>query len=523
MASTPQAYGATPGWRTACLVVAALTLVRLLTLFVTPLELYPDEAQYWLWSRTLDFGYFSKPPMVAWAIWLTTKIGGDAEGWVRLSAPIWHAGAGLGVYALGRRLYDARTGFTALALYMLMPGVQLSSAVIATDAPLLCFVAAALVAYVSAFYSENRKARLVWAAAYGAFLGLAFLSKYAAVYVVVGAILHRLVSARARAAFGWSETAIAALVLGLTLAPNMVWNARHGFATLQHTAANADWSAGGLFDLRNLAEFLLSQFGVFGPAPFAALLIGCGLVALKRDWRQADLLLMCFALPPLLLVAGQAFINRANANWAGAGFVAAAVLAAAWLVRWRAKVWLNAAVLSQGVVAALFLTCILAPSVAERLGLANSFKRAKGWEAMTEQVIERARTEPGLTSIAVNDRFLFNAASYYGRDALRSGALPPLVMWLRAATPQTQAELTDPLTPMLGRKVLAVSLENVWLDEMRADFTTTADLEIISVRLDRARQRSATLFTGTRFEPAPRDPTTGLPVGPQLRGSYGAP
>ena len=31
-------------------------------------ELYPDEAQYWLWSRTLDFGYFSKPPMVAWTI-----------------------------------------------------------------------------------------------------------------------------------------------------------------------------------------------------------------------------------------------------------------------------------------------------------------------------------------------------------------------------------------------------------------------------------------------------------------------
>ncbi|HWU81152.1 MAG TPA: 4-amino-4-deoxy-L-arabinose transferase, partial [Caulobacter sp.] len=59
-------------WRATLWMVAGLTLVRLIALFVTPLELYPDEAQYWLWSRELAFGYFSKPPMIAWLIWLTT-------------------------------------------------------------------------------------------------------------------------------------------------------------------------------------------------------------------------------------------------------------------------------------------------------------------------------------------------------------------------------------------------------------------------------------------------------------------
>ncbi len=43
--------------RAALALVAALTVARLVALFTTPLELYPDEAQYWLWSRTLDFGY----------------------------------------------------------------------------------------------------------------------------------------------------------------------------------------------------------------------------------------------------------------------------------------------------------------------------------------------------------------------------------------------------------------------------------------------------------------------------------
>ena len=75
-------------WRLTLLMVAGLTILRLAALFATPLELYPDEAQYWLWSRELAFGYFSKPPMIAWLIWLTTTIGGDAEAWVRLSAPL---------------------------------------------------------------------------------------------------------------------------------------------------------------------------------------------------------------------------------------------------------------------------------------------------------------------------------------------------------------------------------------------------------------------------------------------------
>ena len=96
--------------RAAILLTAGLALARLVALFRTPLELYPDEAQYWLWSRTLDFGYYSKPPVIAWAIWATTALGGDAEPWVRLSANLFQAGATFVVFLIGRRLYGAATG-----------------------------------------------------------------------------------------------------------------------------------------------------------------------------------------------------------------------------------------------------------------------------------------------------------------------------------------------------------------------------------------------------------------------------
>jgi len=515
VSDVPSTRRPAPPWRTVGLLVAGLTLARVVTLFVSPLQLYPDEAQYWLWSRTLDWGYYSKPPMVAWAIWTTTALGGDAEPWVRLSAPLFHAGATLAVFAIGRRLYDEAAGFAAAALYMLMPGVQLSSMVMATDAPLLFFLALALLAYVELPHTEGRR-RLGVAAGFGAAMGLAFLSKYAAVYALLGAGLHLALSREARAPWRPGTIAAAAAALALVLVPNLAWNATHGFATLQHTAANANWRGHRLFNPAELAEFVASQFGVFGPIPFAVLVGGAAVLAGRRRLAPADRLLLCFALPALVLVAGQAFVSRANANWAGAGYVAGVVLAGAWLTRWRARGWLLAALASQALLAALFLVWVAVPPTAEAMGLANSFKRAKGWREMTEQVLDRVERERdrGLSAVAVNDRFLFNAAAYYGRAYFGRPGAPPLVMWLRTHHPESQAETTDPLTPGLGRRVLGVALEQIYVDEMKRDFAAVSDPEIVSVYLDRKRKRRAGMFVGEGFRPGPRDPVSGLPTPP---------
>src|SRR5579863_10704572 len=88
-------------WGAAMLAAAlAITLLRLLWLAVQPAGLYPDEAQYWLWSRHLAFGYYSKPPLVAWLIALTIAAFGDSEFAIRLPAPLLHAAAAGIVYAI---------------------------------------------------------------------------------------------------------------------------------------------------------------------------------------------------------------------------------------------------------------------------------------------------------------------------------------------------------------------------------------------------------------------------------------
>ena len=499
--------------RAAILLVLGLYLARLVALFATPLELYPDEAQYWLWSRTLDFGYYSKPPVIAWAIWATTAIGGDGEAWVRLSAGLFQAGATLVVFLIGRRLYTPTVGLLAAALYGLMPGVQLSALVAATDAPLLFFLGLSILAYAAMQTAEPR--RRTWlAAGLGLALGMAFLSKYAAVYFVIGGALHLAVSRDARAVWRPMSAAVAILALGIVLAPNLAWNATHGFATFQHTAENAAWSGVQLFNLTEMGLFLGSQLGVFGPIPFGVLVVGVGLAGVRRKVTREDLLLLCFTLPPLVIVTAQAFISRANANWSGAGYLAGAILVAAWLVRWRARRWMIAAIAFQALVAAFFLVVVVSPAVADKVGLANGLKRARGWDEVTRVILDRAEREPGLTAIAVNNRFLFYSIAYYGRERL-GGAAPPLTSWLLMEGPRNQAETAAPLTPALGQRVLMVSYEGWRRAEMEADFARTSDLEIGSVRLDAKHRRRVEMFLGQGFSPRPRHPVSGLPSRPK--------
>jgi 4-amino-4-deoxy-L-arabinose transferase-like glycosyltransferase len=498
--------------RDALALVAALAMARLIALFRSPLELYPDEAQYWLWSRTLDFGYYSKPPVIAWSIWATTALGGDSEAWVRLSAGLYQAGATVVVFLIGRRLYGGAVGLAASALYALMPGIQLSALVAATDAPLLFFMGLAILAYLALLDAEPRR-RLSIAVGLGAALGMAFLSKYAAIYFVVGVAVHLAVSREARAAWSLASAGAAVAALGAVLAPNLAWNATHGFATFQHTAANAAWSGVQLFNLAEMAAFVGSQFGVFGPIPLAALIVGVVLAVRRRSLDARDLTLLCFTLPPLLIVTGQAFISRANANWSGAGYLAGSVLVAAWLVRWRARRWLVAALALQGAVAAFFLAAVISPALADKVGLANGLKRARGWSQTTDMILDRAEREPGLTAIAVNNRFLFYAVSYYGRDRL-GFSTPPLASWLLMEGPRNQAETAAPLTDEIGGRVLMVSYEGWRREEMEADFARTSGVEIVGVWLDRKHRRRIEMFVGEDFAPRPRDPVSGLPTPP---------
>ena len=53
-------------------------IIKLISISATNFNLYGDEAQYWIWSKNLAFGYYSKPPLLAWVIRVYNTFGGDS-------------------------------------------------------------------------------------------------------------------------------------------------------------------------------------------------------------------------------------------------------------------------------------------------------------------------------------------------------------------------------------------------------------------------------------------------------------
>lgn len=473
-------------------------VLRLIALIASPVQLHGDEAQYWSWAQDLDWGYFSKPPMIAWVIASTTTIFGDAEWAVRLSSPILHAVTASMLFITGRYMFDARTGFWAAALYYLMPAVFLSSGIVSTDVPLLlCWIIA-----LYSWWRIKEGGGWRWALAFGIALGLGILSKYAMLFFIPALVIDVVINRKTlRPNLKWlAGFAIA----GLVLLPNILWNAANDFATVSHTAANANLQEGVPFYPLELLEFWISQLVVFGPVTLVLYVI-----AIVMAWRgklsDTAKTLSLYVLAPILVISVQALISRANANWAVTSYVAGSLLTAHFIVmllqrKWVAKggVWVN---IGLGLFA---VTGALIPTFADAIGQANAFKRTRGWvetvQAVNDSVLAGYQGERYLT-ITTDNRLVFYDLNYYGQTALDDGFPVPLKMWLHTNRANNHAEATQPLPASPGGPILIVNYYDDYEDEFREDFTRIERVGDIDIDLGGGKRRQLKLWAGWGYTP----------------------
>jgi 4-amino-4-deoxy-L-arabinose transferase-like glycosyltransferase len=298
--------------------IALVTLYRVALLPFDRADLFVDDAQYWFWGQELAWGYYSKPPLIAWILRFSTAIGSDAPFWIRLPLPLIHACTAVVVALIGRRLFGPRVGGLAGLGFVSLPGVAVGSLLVSTDTPMLFCFALAMLAQLRLAEAPSAG----WAVALGAAVGAGLLAKYAMIYFPPAAALAALLLPAAR--IGWRDAAIAAAVAIALVAPNLVWNAANQFATVQHTASNVDWH-GVALDLDEWLEFFSGQFAVAGPVLFAAYLAGLTRVGRAPELRYPA----AMSLPVFLVVSGQAMLSTANANWAAAGHLGVVLLGTA--------------------------------------------------------------------------------------------------------------------------------------------------------------------------------------------------
>ncbi|MCE2692409.1 MAG: glycosyltransferase family 39 protein [Rubrivivax sp.] len=266
-------FGASEDARTVFAKVFALTLAAKLALAAW-LPITGDEAFFYQWGVSPDWGYSDHPPMVGWLLWLLRHLG-DSPFALRLATVLLTSVVALAVVDLVRRLLPPDredSAWLAGAVYLALP-FSWVAVLVTTDTPLIFFMTASWWCFVRAELPRpgppagDRDAALAipraavgWYAASGALLGMAFLSKYFAVLVGLGYAVWLLGWRRKRA---WVLVLIAVCALP-GVAVNLAFNATHGWTNIMFNVFNrnqgAKWSVSHWVTYLGMMVYLLTPW-----------------------------------------------------------------------------------------------------------------------------------------------------------------------------------------------------------------------------------------------------------------------
>ncbi len=223
--------------RVACGAIVAVMLAQtVFLLWGCDWDLCGDEAEYWTWSRKLDWSYYTRGPVVAWLIRLGTelfgalslKLTGSLMFAVRFPCVILGGLTAWAVYRLAVMTTSSqRTGLVAVLLLPVIPIFALGGVIVTSDTPLVCCWAWAAVWSLRAVKEDKF---LAWLVA-GAIGAVGVLAKYSFLAFPASVGLFLLASrAHRRQLKQPGFWMMSLLCCGLGLLPIWVWNAQHAWA-----------------------------------------------------------------------------------------------------------------------------------------------------------------------------------------------------------------------------------------------------------------------------------------------------
>lgn len=197
-----------------------------------------DESYEVVMARVPALSYFDHPPLSFWIAGATARLLGTEQRTVmRLPFIMLFALSSWLMFRLTARLYGERAGYLAVLLLNLSPVFSLSTGGwVLPDGPLACAMLAAAMC-LSRAVIENASPR--WWLAAGAATGLALLSKYHGVFLILGTLLFVITRREARHWLRRPEPYLAVAIALLIAMPVFVWNVEHDFASIRFQAGRA--------------------------------------------------------------------------------------------------------------------------------------------------------------------------------------------------------------------------------------------------------------------------------------------
>jgi 4-amino-4-deoxy-L-arabinose transferase-like glycosyltransferase len=323
----------------------ALLLVRMAEFSYSGAGLHLDEAQYWVWSLDLQWGYFSKPPVLIAIIKASTTLFGDSLLGVKALAMACWLGCSWILGWIGYHLAGPRTAIFAGGLFAATVLSGLLGLSVTTDGPLSMFWAITMATIWLAAHTEGSKA-YVWWVLCGLSFGLTVLSKYSGLALGLSAVWLLVAAPAAHRRQIFMGGLVATCVAFAVLTPHLLWNAANHWPTAQHTlditvresgSTVANGAGGWRRVIESVLEFSLGQILILGPT--AWIVYALARKNSTQDQSPKDMthlwslttFALAFSVPILSLGLIQAISSKAFVNWS-----APMTLGVCLLLAWRA-------------------------------------------------------------------------------------------------------------------------------------------------------------------------------------------
>jgi 4-amino-4-deoxy-L-arabinose transferase-like glycosyltransferase len=355
-------------------------------IYAAAIELVPDEAYYWLWSRHLALGYFDHPPMIAYLIRAGTWLLGDNPIGVRAVMAVMSVGTILIIMTIARRILPNERATVWVSLMWIASPLLLGLGILATpDTPVVFFSTAAL-AFVALIAKRDDQEGAPQASPglwllFGLFSGLAMVSKYTGVLLPAAVALAMLTSAKGRGHYRRPWIYLSGMLALVVFSPVILWNKRHQWASFLFQIKHgtmiggthpADTTAHALSRFFiDIGTYLGGQLLVWTPILFFLVV-----VVLYHYWRhyrtlgQTDRLLLWTGTVPLVFFLVTVIpSHHTELNWPAFAYVPCSLLIGRWLSQGNSPErfgWVRGGVqVSAGFVIAMLV--IFAPPMTARI------------------------------------------------------------------------------------------------------------------------------------------------------------
>jgi len=401
------------------------TALLILVILYAGIGLGPDEAQYWTWSRDLDWGYYSKPPGIAWQIWLGCQLCGNTELGVRLISLFFGIFLSLSVYFLSRAVHlKPQTAFWAGVIMAFSPLGVLGAFLAITDGGLALFWTLACLVVALALYQRVSPNYYI--------LGLLIMSgalfKWP-IYLFWVVVLLLIALYR----FAYHPSLFAGIALSLLgLLPSVIWNYQHDWGTFRHvfsTIKGGEAKDVGTMELPhgNFWDFFGAQAALLSPILFGILLVAFGYLLRRRN-RLSPPLFFCGGVCLLFLLAysGMALFQKMQGNWASFIY-SSGIVFLCWFACEEMPRGLRWVKWGLGLSVGLILFAFSIPAIQSHAGQSwlsipykiNPFRQNLGWSQLKEEL--------ALVGYHPEEHFLFgdkyqtsSILSFYGPSQKRA-------------------------------------------------------------------------------------------------------